>query len=339
MSSQEDQQDEELLSQAGSEYEYHEASDEDVLGCDASPGGDESGVNLSASLDVAKVLMRGEVEDGFRLQVRRCAETCNVPESVAAVLLREFKFNHHSVTESWFTDPDALLAKLKIKTDPCEFTLGSKAEKKTCMICVEDKTGDEMVHMGAGCGHEYCLECCSTFFSGLIEEGSLFGHLKCMEPHCNRLASQEFLCRLLGADSETMGKYRKFLLDQVVAESPALQFCPNRSCDQVLQIPQGGTELDVQCNCGCKFCVGCLDEGHAPVSCLCLRNWKGKDADDSMTATWLKANTKDCPKCNSQIEKNGGCNHMTCKKCRYEFCWLCFKDWRNHAGACFQRLA
>jgi hypothetical protein len=59
----------------------------------------------------------------------------------------------------------------------------------------------------------------------------------------------------------------------------------------VLQIPQGGTELDVQCNCGCKFCVGCLDEGHAPVSCLCLRNWKGKDADDSMTATWLKANT------------------------------------------------
>lgn len=33
-----------------------------------------------------------------------------------------------------------------------------------------------------------------------------------------------------------------------------------------------------------------------------------KCADDSETSNWISANTKECPKCHSTIEKNGGCN-------------------------------
>ncbi|CAF4268664.1 unnamed protein product, partial [Rotaria sordida] len=42
--------------------------------------------------------------------------------------------------------------------------------------------------------------------------------------------------------------------------------------------------------------------------------------------------TKECPKCHTNIEKNGGCNHMTCRKpgCGHEFCWLCFGKSRGH---------
>lgn len=45
------------------------------------------------------------------------------------------------------------------------------------------------------------------------------------------------------------------------------------------------------------------------------------------TAKWLNENTKQCPRCNVNIIKNGGCNHMTCENCNYEFCWICMEKY------------
>ena len=79
-----------------------------------------------------------------------------------------------------------------------------------------------------------------------------------------------------------------------------------------------------------EFCFNCNYENHLPCPCWLVKKWIKKCADDSETAHWLDANTHGCPKCSTSIEKNGGCNHMTCRKCSYEFCWICLGDWSSH---------
>ena len=88
-----------------------------------------------------------------------------------------------------------------------------------------------------------------------------------------------------------------------------------------------------QCTCGHSYCFACGQLWHGPVSCAMLRKWAKKCEDDSETLNWINANTKECPKCNNPIEKNGGCNHMTCRKasCGYSFCWICLNAWRGHS--------
>ncbi len=61
-----------------------------------------------------------------------------------------------------------------------------------------------------------------------------------------------------------------------------------------------------------------------------MKQWMIKNSTESENMTWIMANTKCCPKCEKPIEKNQGCNHMTCSQCRNEFCWICMGPWSIH---------
>ena len=60
-------------------------------------------------------------------------------------------------------------------------------------------------------------------------------------------------------------------------------------------------------------------------------------AKDNVRATVLKeCTTSPCPSCSAPIEKNGGCLHMTCAKCKHEYCYLCKRPHHGHNSAgCF----
>jgi ariadne-1 len=72
---------------------------------------------------------------------------------------------------------------------------------------------------------------------------------------------------------------------------------------------------------------------HAPNSCQVIKKWLAKCEDDSETRNYLLVYTQDCPKCRVCIEKNGGCSHMTCNRCKHEFCWVCGNDWKSHGAS------
>jgi len=87
------------------------------------------------------------------------------------------------------------------------------------------------------------------------------------------------------------------------------------------------------CQCGHTWCFGCGQEWHEPADCQTFHAWLERCAGDSETYNWISSYTKDCPnqKCKSPIEKNGGCNVVSCISCRKQFCWLCLDDWATHS--------
>lgn len=65
-----------------------------------------------------------------------------------------------------------------------------------------------------------------------------------------------------------------------------------------------------------------------------IQSWEKKNSNEGENVKWLMVNTKQCKNCHKHIEKNQGCNHMTCRKevggCGHEFCWICLDDWKSH---------
>lgn len=122
--------------------------------------------------------------------------------------------------------------------------------------------------------------------------------------------------------------------------------CPYPDCDSVVEFLGFDSDtvasLDelmelmlvpmVRCGNQHQFCFGCNENTHSPCPCIAVKKWLKKCEDDSETLNWLESHTKDCPKCSTLIEKNGGCNHMTCRKCHWEFCWVCMGDWVKHTS-------
>ena len=58
-----------------------------------------------------------------------------------------------------------------------------------------------------------------------------------------------------------------------------------------------------------------------------------QEKNDSANVDYIRLNCKPCPKCKTNIEKNQGCQHMTCRKCMHEFCWICKETWFHHTSA------
>ena len=192
-------------------------------------------------------------------------------------------------------------------------------EKKECPIC-----GEEFIVNGKNkvkkCGHAFCDGCWYDFLSIKIKENKL-PSIKCLDYNCDSKLSDEFIINLLNSDTNLIKKYKKYKIELEVINDPNKKLCPFPNCDSFLELKELQHKY-IKCKNNHTFCFLCLKEPHGNLPC-------NEKMDESMVEFAKNNFVKKCPNCGVVIEKKDGCNHITCAKCQYQWCWLCNEKYES----------
>ncbi|TPX51356.1 hypothetical protein SeLEV6574_g00333 [Synchytrium endobioticum] len=252
-------------------------------------------------------------------------------EQHAATLLRYFKWNKDKLMERYMDNPSAVSEAAGVTLDSSKRPRYVTVKGFICDVCCNDKEGLETLALS--CNHRFCRDCYEHYLTQKICEEGESRHIQCMATSCKLVVDEKTIGMVVKPEVHT--RYRQLLMRTYVDDNDFLKWCPSPNCEYAVECHVPVTHLTeivptVKCACGHRFCFGCGIADHQPCICALVRMWMKKCEDDSETANWISANTKECTKCNSTIEKNGGCNHMTCKRCKHEFCWVCMGPWVDH---------
>ncbi|KAN0065115.1 hypothetical protein ACQY0O_001612 [Thecaphora frezii] len=278
------------------------------------------------------------IESAQKKEVDHVASMFMIKDTDAAILLRHFGWNKERLIERYMDSPETVNLEAGVHEDPSRPKLQMLADF-TCEVCYtssEDIKGGKMETLALACGHRYCKSCYQQYMDQKIREEGESRRMQCMKEKCNLVIDERTVG--LVVEPATFDRYKILLNRTYVDDSSILRWCPAPNCELAVECHVSLKKLDkvvpsVKCDCGHTFCFGCGNAAHAPAVCPVVKLWLKKCEDDSETANWISANTKECPACSSTIEKNGGCNHMTCRKCKHEWCWICSGPWTEHGNS------
>mmetsp|Transcript_3472 Transcript_3472/g.4718 ORF Transcript_3472/g.4718 Transcript_3472/m.4718 type:complete len:606 (+) Transcript_3472:667-2484(+) len=305
--------------------------------------GGSNGIQILDSADLLPVMYNN---------LKEVTDVLQIPTSAAFILLRNQRWNKERLFELFYTGDDDEKKKLLESCGVLERVSRTSSSlinvKKcptgtvsTCQICFEDDIDVKDMY-SMPCGHSFCRDCWVEYIEHMILSGPSDAiHTKCPQAGCQEIVTEDEMRDVLCGGScsknhSLIDKFRGYQLRCFVEQNGHTRWCPAAGCDKVAYTKTMCSSGDFSsgpvatCTCTHKFCLKCGEEPHAPAYCSVLTKWKDKCRNESETANWILANTKACPRCSSRIEKNQGCNHMTCQSCKYEFCWICMGDWNDH---------
>jgi hypothetical protein len=200
-------------------------------------------------------------------------------------------------------------------------TLPRDTEKETCPICTDEISHAEQL----GCGHSYCSGCLQHYLESAPHTKNF--PLACLgdEGGCKVPISIPEIRRFLQPQvfqALVEVAFRAYL-DQHTQE---LKFCTTPDCQQIYRhSPTDSGTRTLQCpSCFSTICSACDEEAHEGMTCQERKAYKDPAEQDRLFNIWANEHGKQCPECRRVIEKNEGCNHMTCP-CGAHFCWQCGK--------------
>ncbi|KAF8603499.1 hypothetical protein BDV93DRAFT_473140 [Ceratobasidium sp. AG-I] len=118
---------------------------------------------------------------------------------------------------------------------------------------------------------------------------------------------------------------------------PNFVWCKSATCEWGQLHESGAAAPIVICQvCDTRSCFTHDVPWHAEKTCAqydAEQAGRARQAQDNLASeAYIQQHAKACPNaaCGRNIEKNDGCDHMTCRRpagCGHEFCWVCFADY------------
>ncbi|XP_065202301.1 potential E3 ubiquitin-protein ligase ariadne-2 [Planococcus citri] len=279
-------------------------------------------------------LTEKKVESLVDETVTIASKSLSIPPSLVKLLLIANYWDIEKITSEYKNNGTKFLIEAHIipdknakKEDDNSYNqTNNSGDNFSCPVCMCDTPATETLSLQ--CQHKFCRDCWTRHVEVKITEG-FSTEITCMAHKCDLLLPEDFALSL-PISSYLKVQYHTFAFQNYVRSHPYLRFCVGPNCKMIFKANEVLAKRIICSSCNTMFCFKCGDSYHAPTDCVTIKNWLTKCADDSETANYLSVHTKDCPHCNVCIEKNGGCNHMQCYKCRFDFCWLCLGDWKGH---------
>lgn len=177
------------------------------------------------------------------------------------------------------------------------------------------------------CGHTFCYDCCIAWTKACISE---IHPPNCPQRHCYQpiIHLEPFLL------PQELEDYRKKLFRSSLSILPHFIWCPNCPYGFFLDEHQDTSPCSsLTCpQCTYHWCRKCQTVIHTNITCD--EAFRILSKEEQEYSNWKSNNTKPCPACLTAIEKNNGCNHMTCTQCKYQFCWVCLSKYNPKESCC-----
>ncbi|UJR11131.1 hypothetical protein I4U23_015312 [Adineta vaga] len=208
---------------------------------------------------------------------------------------------------------------------------------RECVVCLSDKPVSDFTELiSSSCQHtqrQICKGCVRKNIRNEINNSSTTD-IRCPEEGCG--ASLDFhtvrnlvlnLNTVLGRSKAAVDQYENKLSMKYVETMENFLWCAH-GCGHGVQLADNQMVCYKCIHCKQKTCAQHRVRWHSDMTCSEYDEKLKSDREEQDNQSWIRDHTKKCPKCDSSIEKNKGCNHMTCLHCKNEFCWICLVNYK-----------
>eukprot|EP00210_Caulerpa_lentillifera_P008816 g8412.t1 len=202
-------------------------------------------------------------------------------------------------------------------------------EQDFCQVCFEELK-DRRNKIRLPCNHPTCDTCWKGILLARMSEGAVHRSI-CPSPDCNLPFPVSCLPQIL--PQQDFERFLNLLSSKYVDLSPQIKWCPAPHCGSAVKANEPESVLTTSCSCGTEFCFSCSSSPHDPATCEQVEEWKSileTINSDKESMEWINRKTVPCPNCKAPIERNGGCNQVTCTICWTVFCYRCGQLWAGH---------